>query len=73
MRFWARVRCVRAIDAIEKGQSVSVFDDHDGCVRDVYTDFDDGGRDKNFAFRFCGRIALRLLFLRWIKRPWSRP
>jgi hypothetical protein len=38
---------------LRKAKAFSVFDDHDGCVRDVYTDFDDGGGDKDSRFVFA--------------------
>ena len=38
---------------LRKAKAFGVFDDHDGCVGNVDTDFDDGGGDKDLRFVFA--------------------
>ena len=53
-------------ELVELGQAEAfgVLDDHGGGVGDVDADFDRPWWRRGFAFRFCGSVPSRLLFLR---------
>ncbi len=47
---------------LRESETFGVFDNHDGCVWDIYTDFDHGCGDKNLRFVFAEGSHHRFFF-----------